>query len=86
MTGDGNTFQTEFKPQVEGRWTIYADWIGGSRYGLRFTKSQAFFLTVLPRPSIFLLLITALPVAVVVIGIFAAVAFLAIMRSKGSKI
>jgi len=86
MTGDGNTFQTEFRPQVQGRWTIYADWIGGVRYGVRFAKSQAFFLTVLPRPSMFLLFITALPIAVVVIGIFAAVAFMAIMRSKGAKI
>jgi hypothetical protein len=86
MTGEGNAFETEFKPQVQGRWTIYADWIGGASYGVRFTKSQTYILTVLPRPSMFLLFITALPIAVVVIGIFAAIAFLALMRSKGAKV
>jgi len=86
MTNQIGNFSLEFTPKVEGRWIFYADWIGGPRYGERYAKSQALVLTVEPRPSILVLLIQALPIAVVVLGIIAGMAFLAISRSRGSRI
>jgi hypothetical protein len=84
-TDENGVFEKEFRPNTEGKWTVYADWIGGASYGQRFTKSQAFMLTVQPRPSLMILLIQALPIAVVVIGILTTITFLALGRSK-SKI
>jgi hypothetical protein len=86
MTDAAGNFTLEFKPNLEGRWVLYANWVGGPSYGYRYAKSQALVLTVEPRPSILVLLIQALPIAVVVFGIIAGMAFLAISRSKGSKI
>jgi hypothetical protein len=84
-TDENGIFEKEFKPDVEGQWTVYADWIGGGRFGERFTKSQAFTLTVQPRPSLVILLIQALPIAVVVIGIFTTMTFLALGRKSIKK-
>lgn len=84
-TNENGVFEEKFKPDVEGQWTVYADWIGGGRFGERFTKSQAFTLTVQPRPSIVILLIQALPIAVVVIGIFTTITFLALGRKSIKK-
>lgn len=86
QTNEKGNFSSEFSPRVPGQWIIYADWSGGARYGARYTKSQALTLTANPRPSIFILFIQALPVAVVVMGIIAGMAFLALNRSKISKI
>ncbi len=84
-TNENGVFENEFRPNVEGQWTVYADWIGGGRFGERFTKSQAFTLTVQPRPSLVILLIQALPIAVVVIGIFTTMTFLALGRKSIKK-
>ncbi|OGD54005.1 hypothetical protein A3K80_00095 [Candidatus Bathyarchaeota archaeon RBG_13_38_9] len=81
-TDENGVFEKEFSLNTEGQWTVYADWIGGASYGQRFTKSQAFMLTVQPRPSLMILLIQALPIAVVVIGILTTITFLALGRSK----
>jgi hypothetical protein len=81
-TDENGIFEKEFRPYAEGQWTVYADWMGGAAYGERFTKSQAFLLSVQPRPSLMILLIQALPIAVVVIGIFTTITFLALARSK----
>jgi hypothetical protein len=84
-TDENGIFEKEFRPDVEGRWTVYAEWLGGGRFGERFTKSQAFTLTVQPRPSLVILLIQALPIAVVVIGIFTTMTFLALGRKSIKK-
>jgi hypothetical protein len=81
-TDENGIFEKEFTPYAEGQWTVYADWIGGSAYGERFTKSQPFKLTVQPRPSLIILLIQALPIAVVVVGVFTTITFLALGSSK----
>ena|GEM_PF-1417105 len=86
QTNEKGNFSVEFSPRVPGQWMIYADWSGGASYGVRYTKSQALTLIAEPRPPIFILLIQALPVAVVVMGIVAGMAFLALHRSKASRI
>ncbi len=86
-TDEKGVFDAEFKPDAEGKWTVYADWIGGQSYAAgRFTKSQAIVMKVEPRPSIFFLLIRVLPIAIVVIGVFATIAFLILSRSRESRI
>jgi hypothetical protein len=85
-TSEGGFFETEFDPHIEGKWTIYADWIGGVGFGERITKSQAFIVNVEPRPPTFMIFLQALPIAIVVIGVFATVAFLALSRSRAPKI
>jgi hypothetical protein len=86
QTNEKGNFSSEFSPKVPGQWVIYADWSGGASYGVRYAKSQALTLTAEPRPPIFILLIQALPVAVVVMGIVAGMAFLALSRSKAFRI
>lgn len=84
-TGEGGVFEGEFRPYIEGRWIIYADWLGGSPQGIT-TRSQAFIVTAEPRPSILILFIRALPIAIVVLGICVAVAFLVLGRFKESRL
>ena len=84
-TDEDGTFKGELKPQVEGKWIIYADWLGGSGQGIS-TKSQVLIVIVEPRPPITLLLIRALPIFVVVLGVLVALAFLALGRRKRVKI
>ncbi|MEM2998379.1 MAG: carboxypeptidase-like regulatory domain-containing protein [Thermoproteota archaeon] len=84
-TGDGGIFEGEFKPNVEGRWIIYAEWMGGpQREGS--TKSRAFTIIAEPRPSIPVLLIRAMPITIVVLGVITAISFLALARMKVGKI
>jgi hypothetical protein len=85
-TSEGGFFETKFDPHIDGKWTIYADWLGGTGYGERITKSQVFIVNVEPRPPTFMIFLQALPIAIVVIGVFATIAFLALSRSRASKI
>ncbi len=84
-TGEGGVFEGEFKPTREGRWDVYAEWLGRSRPGMS-TKSRAFFVTAEPRPSLMVLFLRALPILIVVIGVIAGLAFLALTRMRGLKI
>ena len=76
--------KSEVKLTVEGEWHIYADWLGGAYQGMS-TKSQAYIVTVEPRPSVLLLLLRALPVVIVVLGLIIGLAFLALSRRKRLK-
>jgi hypothetical protein len=84
-TGEGGVFEGEFKPNMEGRWTIYAEWMGGPQREAS-TKSRAYTINVEPRPSILTLIIRALPITILVIGVLTAIAFLALTRMKAGKI
>ena len=84
-TNKDGVFKGEVKLTVEGEWYIYADWLGGSYQGMS-TKSQAYIVTVEPRPPVLVLLLRALPVVIVVLGLIIGLAFLALSRRKRIKI
>jgi len=83
-TDQNGVFKGKIKLQVEGEWYIYADWLGGASEGMS-TKSQAFIITVQPRPSIVFLLVRAMPIIIVVLGVIFGLAFLALGRRKKVK-
>jgi len=83
-TIEGGFFEGEFKPTVEGRWIVYADWISGPPQTSN-TRSRAYTVLVEPRPPLIILLIRALPIVVVVIGICVAASFLLLSRFRESK-
>jgi len=84
-TDQNGGFKGDFKLQIEGEWRVYADWLGGGTQGIS-TKSQAFIVTVQPRPPIALLLIRAMPIVIIVLGVLFGFAFLALGRRKRVKI
>ncbi|MEM3382152.1 MAG: carboxypeptidase-like regulatory domain-containing protein [Candidatus Bathyarchaeia archaeon] len=83
-TIEGGFFEGEFKPNIDGRWIVYADWISGPPQATN-TRSRAYTVLVEPRPPLIILIIRALPIVVVVIGICVAAAFLLLSRFRESR-
>ncbi len=83
ITGQNGTYASDFKPDMVGRWVVYANWIGGVSYmgeSLTISRKVSFYVE---EPLAFsTLVIRVLPALIVIMAVMIGVAFIFMKKSK----